>query len=94
MKAPSIAIVCGATDHAVLRYLERVMGLDIATIRAEVARIGQLGVDHDAPVVISGGHKFIVEQGRVITVLSKDCRAYRRRGDRGRAIHDVGADRP
>lgn len=84
---------CKASDHAVVRYLERVLGMDIEMIRADIAAIGQLGVDHDAQVVISGAHKYIVQGGNVITVLPKSCRHYDGRGrHQVRQIHHDGAD--
>ncbi|MGR3273355.1 hypothetical protein DU478_17560 [Thalassococcus profundi] len=57
------------TDHAVLRFLERVRGEDIEAVRSEIGRTVALGLEHGASAVVSGG--FIYElsrSGRVITV--------------------------
>ena len=55
------------TDHAVLRYIERAHGVDVEAIRAHIAETARIGVEHRAKAVISGGVKFILKGGRVIT---------------------------
>ncbi|TMV09842.1 hypothetical protein FGK63_01870 [Ruegeria sediminis] len=75
------------TDHAVLRYLERVKGLDVETIRREIGHIVDLAVDHPAACgVVSGGFVYRMQEGAVITVIpqaSADLRTGRARGKRG-----------
>lgn len=54
------------TDHATLRYIERVMGLDVEAVRQRVAKICR-GVK-TAKCVKADGFDFILKQGVVITV--------------------------
>lgn len=73
------------TDHAVVRYLERVRGIDIDAIRAEiglvvdraVTRASDCGLEANARGVNSGGFTFKIQDGYVITILSKNCPNYR-----------------
>lgn len=61
------------SDHAVLRFLERVKGIDIAAVRAEMqcpalATAEQFG----CPVVIGRhGERMIIRDGIVVTVIAK-----------------------
>lgn len=61
------------SDHAVLRYLERVKGIDIAAIRAEMdcpalAKADEFG----CPVVIGKhGERMVIRGGIVVTVIAK-----------------------
>lgn len=57
------------TDHAVIRYLERVKGIDIQKIRKDICstpqkQLKKLG-DGEYPM---NGHKIVVKNGTVITV--------------------------
>lgn len=61
------------SDHAVVRYLERVKGMDIAAIKKEilpddVAAKTKIGGNGYYPV--NGQHKVRVKNGTVITVFS------------------------
>ena len=59
------------TDHAVIRYLERVKGIDIERIRKEIEtptvraalRIGASGVR-------SKGVQYVIKGGKIVTVLA------------------------
>lgn len=55
------------SDHAVLRYLERVVGLDIARLRAEMADACRNSAG--APCVRVEGVRYIVRGSSVVTVL-------------------------
>ncbi len=57
------------SDHAVLRWLERVEGYDIEALRADIARIAAIGLAHGAPVVIAGRGKIVIADNAVTTVL-------------------------
>lgn len=61
------------SDHAVLRYLERVKGVDIAAVRAEIATPALAKADEfGAPVLIGRhGERLIIREGIVVTVLAK-----------------------
>lgn len=55
------------TDHAVLRYLERVVGLDIERLRSEMAVACHNSAG--APCVRVEGVRYIVRGSAVVTVL-------------------------
>lgn len=57
------------TDHAVLRYLERVQGMDIEIVRRDLGRrIDALTEGHDGLCsVVVEGHRFIVRDNVVVT---------------------------
>jgi hypothetical protein len=56
------------TDHAVIRYLERVQGVDIEAIRREIGRVADRGIEAGANGVISGGHIYVIADVTVVTV--------------------------
>lgn len=57
-----------ASDHAVLRYLERVAGFDIETIR----RAMEAECEHNmgAPCVKIRGARYLLRDGCIVTVLN------------------------
>lgn len=59
------------TDHAVVRYLERVQGVDIEGLRREIGRVVDQGLEAGACGVISGGFVYRIEGGCVVTVTRK-----------------------
>lgn len=59
MTAPGAII----SDHAVLRYLERAYGLDVAAIRAEIASARRPAIEFGAPVVITHGVRLVLREG-------------------------------
>lgn len=59
------------TDHAVLRYLERAHGVDVAAIRAHIAGLVATGVERGALAVKAENVRFLLIDGRVITVLHR-----------------------
>lgn len=59
------------TDHAVIRYLERVKSVDIEAVRAEIAAIVARGVALGAQSVILGGMRYRLEGEHVVTVIEK-----------------------
>lgn len=54
------------TDHAVVRYLEKIVGVDIDAIRWKIAH-DELP---DGAHVVERSHRVIVKSGRVVTVLT------------------------
>jgi len=57
------------TDHAIIRFLERVHGIDVQAARAEIeARVGQ-AVRVGACAVISGGFRYVIDDVRVTSVV-------------------------
>lgn len=74
------------TDHAVIRYLERVQGVDIEAIRRRIGRVADQGVEAGANGVISGGFIYRIADGVVVTVVH-----HHREGPRGRRRRRRGA---
>lgn len=56
------------TDHAVLRYLERVKGFNIESIRAHILQICAPAIEAGATSVRVEGAVFELDHGCVITV--------------------------
>lgn len=67
------------TDHALLRYLERVIGFDFSLYRDALARRAEVASVDGAASISLDGHVFVIEDGRVITVLPEGGRPKRRR---------------
>lgn len=57
------------SDHAVLRYIERAQGVDIAAIRRRIARQVSRAVVLEGSAVIVDGVKFVLREDRVVTTL-------------------------
>lgn len=60
------------TEHAMLRYLERIYGLDIEAMRDEILAEGRAGVIfliENGKVPIGEGHHLVVQGRRVLTVV-------------------------
>ncbi len=60
-KHPRIAV----TDHAVIRYMERVLGLDIEPVRAAIADVAGPAVRTGATAIITDGFRYVVRDGAV-----------------------------
>ena len=57
------------TDHAVLRYLERVARVDVEAARAEIARKVAFAEAHEgATSVLSAGFTYSIRGGAITTV--------------------------
>lgn len=57
------------TEHALVRYMERVKGIDVEAYRREIARIAARADDHDgASAVLKDGFRYVLVDGRVVTV--------------------------
>lgn len=68
------------SDHAVLRYLERVVGIDVEAVRAEMQTPALAQADEfGAPVLIGrNGERLVIRGGIVVTVLPKGHPPHRR----------------
>ena len=76
MKTPRLHI----SDHAVVRYLQRVQGVDISAVRREIARATELGEDHPGcSGVISNGFVYKIRD-EVITTVVPAHRPHQHRG--------------
>jgi phosphohistidine swiveling domain-containing protein len=61
------------SDHAVIRWLERVKGIDMDAVRAEMdtPTLAQ-ACEFGAPVVIGkNGERLVIRDGKVVTVVAK-----------------------
>lgn len=59
------------TDHAVLRYLERVQGVDVRAVRRAIeAKVRIAEGEHLVNSVLSGGFRYVIEGGNVVTVVA------------------------
>lgn len=68
------------TDHAVLRYLEQRWGVDVAGLRARIAREAAMGVEHGAAALGRGRLRYVLDGARVITVTPRAARPTRNPG--------------
>lgn len=68
MKKP----VANVSDHAVLRYIERVLCVDVEALRAQIGqRVDKMrAVELGASAVISEGWRYVVVNGCVVTVVA------------------------
>jgi hypothetical protein len=69
LKPPAIVV----TDHAVIRYMERAMGIDVDAVRAKIlsdcgSRAAALP---NANLAIPGGLYAVVRDGAVVTIRPK-----------------------
>ncbi|WP_349295258.1 hypothetical protein ABEB22_18420 (plasmid) [Thioclava sp. 'Guangxiensis'] len=58
------------TDHALVRYMERVMGLDLAAVRAEIEARVAMAVSLGATATRQDGFRFVLDGPRVITIMT------------------------
>ncbi|UWQ31320.1 hypothetical protein K3555_11935 [Leisingera sp. M527] len=82
MKKPSRPQV---SDHAVLRFLERVKGVNVNAVRRRIGKAVTLGdAFPDATGVIHGGHVYKLRNGVVTTVLPIRGKRTNRKPPKGR----------
>ncbi|MCB1473812.1 MAG: hypothetical protein KDJ68_13260 [Rhodobiaceae bacterium] len=60
------------SDHALIRYLERVKKADFRELRAYLGEIGGIAVDHGACSIIADGARLMIRDDHVVTVLERD----------------------
>lgn len=68
------------TDHAVLRWLQRVEGVDVDAIRRRIHKSALIGAEHGAANVVKDGVRFVLvyhpAETRVVTTVSKQVRSH------------------
>lgn len=57
------------SDHALLRELERVHGIDVEAVRRDIARKVARGLAQGAVGVVHDGVRYILRGGHVVTVI-------------------------
>jgi hypothetical protein len=60
--------VAHVTDHAVLRYLERVKGIDVEAVRLEVGHVVDRAVEMGAGAAIIDGVRYVLNERTIVTV--------------------------
>ena len=70
------------SDHALLRYLELVHGLDAEDYRGRIARLAESGIRHGSTGVIVEGVKLVIRDGRVVSVIDRHLPSCDRRSTR------------
>ncbi|WP_413874143.1 hypothetical protein [Albidovulum sp.] len=81
MKKPIVIV----SDHALVRYIERVLGVDVETLRREIGRRVDRGAELGACGVEIDGWLYKLSDGTVTTVLEAsrpDLRRGRQRRER------------
>ena len=68
MKRPAAVPAPVVTDHALVRYLERVVGIDVEAHRREVAGLVSVAVAHRAGALVHDGHRYCLIGVHVTTV--------------------------
>lgn len=81
------------SDHALLRYMERVLRIDVEALRLDVARIVEVGVEHGASGVQAGGYSYKLDGARVTRVLTTATPNIRL-GRKARKFRPVAEDAP
>lgn len=59
------------TDHALLRYLERVVGINVASHRRTVEDLVAPAVERGASALIHDGHRYVLRAERVTTITPR-----------------------
>jgi hypothetical protein len=74
------------TDHALLRYVERVFGIDVDALRRQILTDGVTkGIEHGASTITVNGIQFRVKDRSIVTVIGGDQKTYRKKS---KAYHD------
>lgn len=72
----------GITDHALVRYAERVLGTDMDPLRAHIAAIVARGRATGASHVVVGGFRYVLGQGGEVVTVCPEVKKYSRRTGR------------
>lgn len=82
------------TDHAVVRYLERVYGVDVVGIKARILRATEEARLKGAGGVTCDGTRYVLNNGgRVVTITAPHGGRKTKRARRWRARHAKNAKR-
>lgn len=66
MKKPVVQI----SDHALIRYLERVLGMDIEGLRREIGHKVDTALEHDGCTgIVVDGFSYKMRAGKITTVM-------------------------
>lgn len=73
------------SDHAVIRYLERVAGMDIDRIRREIGRKVDFAVQRGASGAVSGGFVYQLSPTGTVTTVTPHNQPKRGKGKGGKS---------
>lgn len=61
------------TDHAVVRYIERVMGVDIDKLKEEIlpTNLRVMALKEDCKITLDG-YRLVIKDNAVVTVTAKE----------------------
>ena len=66
MKKPVIPV----SDHAVIRYMERVLEIDVEQVRDEIRAKVKLSLVHPAATgILVDGFRYVLADGAVVTII-------------------------
>lgn len=71
------------TDHAVIRYLERVLGLDVDGLRDKIAAEIAPAIRVGASCVTHQGFKYMIVDGALVTILRANASTGNHPNNRG-----------
>ena len=57
------------TDHAVLRYLERVQGVDVEAVRLELGYKVDAAIEAGASATVLGGIRYVLVEDRLVSCV-------------------------
>jgi hypothetical protein len=69
------------TDHAVLRHLQRVQGIDVEAVRRELGFKVDEAIEAGASATVSEGIRYVLVEDRLVS-----CKPVKSRPQRGRAM--------
>jgi hypothetical protein len=73
-RSPAALPPVTVTDHAVVRWLQRVEGYDIEGLRRRMAASAAIGQAFGAGIVVVAGGKLVLQGDAVVTVLNRSQR--------------------
>lgn len=57
------------TDHAVMRYMQRVMGVDLDAVKTMIAeQVHVAETNEGATAVLLNGFRYVIDKGTVVTI--------------------------
>lgn len=84
MKKP----IAHVTDHAVLRHLERVQGIDVESVRRELGFKVDAAIEAGAAATVADGIRYVLVENRLISCVPVKSVPQRNGRKRRRRIHE------
>lgn len=80
------------TDHALLRHLERVQGIDVEAIRLELGHLVDKAIEAGAKATVSEGMRYVLIEDRLVSCVPVKSIPLRGRARRRRKCHGDEGD--